>query len=1711
MISEWWKGKRRHDVARHWMPTVYGFTDFGMGSNPWQEFGWSGWAFPEDIYNPLSYDHASVFNDAPGNPEFSNLHSPFEGIGGSSVSTVIEPDSTTRPTLMYPVGVCFRGVGLAVEFVGVYVDGTFEAHTGAQIKAKTAHALTTAFNANLATSPLAPHASVVNAGVSDKTDLREAMRHSPLCLVSLNDIDGPILGEMLFRITDDYSGVPDDSDYQWVQPQWTETLRNPSLSYTMTQKSAIGPRGGVSYCGPLHYGISKTGHPFRTDSAWTQVHAGLGYDLPIHYLSPGRVAVRARASGSGTLALEFETPFHLTDTKHLLAKEMGLTALTSAAGSDRIGFDPLTGGAELGQWSLNANLWNLRPSPPTLLRLPDGYDTGLAGPLQTEKTDGGSNPDPLMYRGSLETSALQTLWWVDHPTDRFHAGAIPITRGTDHDPNLTGEYIFDFKKHHPIDFVSQSEQLISSTEVHINLNTEPFWDSGSIITANVAGKADGTYPLNHVIDYDQATKTGTGLNWNAYGTSSTPNAANWKSSGLGMGQRVVRTVDGTLHTFVMQRNTESGKNAPIWTHYKKPEDSDYFWNKKGATSAGLHTAEGVAPTPTTATATTRDVLGIPLEDVSGSTSVSSFRQHGIAVASDSRGNLHAVISQKTINHEDDFGGMSLVYCYGERRLVSMSPRPVYDWDWDISSPNRVVIYAGSQYARGQYDVSDFETHYRPSIVIDSKDNIHLTWLASGRDFSHPTVTSGFSWNRLMYVTKPAEPSFAWPDINDSRVRCVNDWDYTKTNDVDGVMPVYCREPLEAKIMLTGDDKPVVVWRGTNGGVNAGEPSDDCLWVSVGEMSGSIGGWSFDNEKQYWFVSAAHNTVAGGIPAPVWHWDAIIDHRDILWATSHHSSVLTVSPGDFDYRLTRIDLRQPLADQYTTTDGVGTSKTLMTNTATSTSERYDFGQVNMTTDGRGHLHIVGAMSIADGSSDGNAANNQGALYKGLENVALWYRGLSHRGQDGQTTRFIQDLSGNGRHAYSRTNAPPNITSRAVAGALNADLVGWRNESPGKGMTIMGPRAASMKAGFSMNIVLDGRTRDADSQNVVFSQFPFAVQADDVGGTLTFTITIQNLTTGSNWIRKVCTSTAGTLQDIITLQIVYDPTQAAIDDALRVYVNGTLETNGATGTAPAGEVGLWLDDSANANIPPTLLALPNGLYPCTLLLCEFMLIQGLMSDPDRTAVYDYFGYVWRNGAPADNPIEPRSPYPLVWPGTPMGDIHERNVKNPWSGVYERASEFSWWAGERSTAGSGYNAIGQFGTHYPAHHLFEISLPSVEFDATADPVIRSMNFRWLSTPSMKWDSTAGWQPTTQQATFFGAEDFPHWFPHLRYQRHHGGTAQALDLVWFTTEHAWKHTPHRQSRMWMPDGNRDRLSGNRLAFTAGADTRDGVPGYNAAWGSTNPGNVSRGRLIAWWQNEDIQAMADGSTMTTWRDSSGRANHLTGYLATGSGSGGGPTVVYNAIGNMPALEFDGNMGMISDAAAAGQTPQVPSELTVFAVVKDIDAYNAAGTAGTSLFRAIVGREPEESTTRRGWSLQISSHATQSKPFAVIGSHYGATGHPTTQQIKERVATGPPAGNAIILMMRYNAGTLDIVWNTLTTTQSDVTTASFSHMLQGSELNRASFFVGARHDSTHNEVGNGFAGSIGEIAVFNSALSDAAANAIGLYYRDKFTSAGGWT
>ena len=124
----------------------------------------------------------------------------------------------------------------------------------------------------------------------------------------------------------------------------------------------------------------------------------------------------------------------------------------------------------------------------------------------------------------------------------------------------------------------------------------------------------------------------------------------------------------------------------------------------------------------------------------------------------------------------------------------------------------------------------------------------------------------------------------------------------------------------------------------------------------------------------------------------------------------------------------------------------------------------------------------------------------------------------------------------------------------------------------------------------------------------------------------------------------------------------------------------------------------------------------------------------------------------------------------------------------------------------------------------HFMEVWMPTFEFSqaAGADEVLRSINIRWLSVPSMNYNSTDGWFPVGSGQSLTGHEDFTHTNPQLRYQRFWGFDAGELDLKWQTNEMSWMNTPHGGSQLYYPYSG-----GSFVTVGEGEILGDGVAGW--------------------------------------------------------------------------------------------------------------------------------------------------------------------------------------------------------------------------------------------------------------------------------------------
>jgi len=155
------------------------------------------------------------------------------------------------------------------------------------------------------------------------------------------------------------------------------------------------------------------------------------------------------------------------------------------------------------------------------------------------------------------------------------------------------------------------------------------------------------------------------------------------------------------------------------------------------------------------------------------------------------------------------------------------------------------------------------------------------------------------------------------------------------------------------------------------------------------------------------------------------------------------------------------------------------------------------------------------------------------------------------------------------------------------------------------------------------------------------------------------------------------------------------------------------------------------------------------------------------------------------------------PLQWATTPASDSTSANPAAMSSGggyaAPATASDYEWPQGGTHT----------MPTTGSITHFMEVWMPTFEFSqdpSEADEVIRSVNIRWLSVPSMTYDATTGWSPVGSAQSLNGQEDFTHTNPQMRYQRFWGFSAGELDLQWMTNESSWQTSPHGASHLYFP-----------------------------------------------------------------------------------------------------------------------------------------------------------------------------------------------------------------------------------------------------------------------------------------------------------------------
>lgn len=681
--------------------------------------------------------------------------------------------------------------------------------------------------------------------------------------------------------------------------------------------------------------------------------------MPLHELAPGEVHVRARAGPRSALDLEIETPFHRTDRKHLRGIEWLL-------GKNSVGFEktgsehPGGTGDILGQWMLRTNLWT------------PGSQLNQGSSLNPLGLVGGELHGPSTSTALTGSKSFAPLWfWDDHPTDHFHAGAVPIDIGRTYGGSYGDLYLGRADSTHPLDWIANTEQLQSSVDVHINKAVKPMWDSGSIVSAQGINIRDTTQgdrveaqpsPFNSASSFGQHTPTN---NWGSYGGTVSG------GHGLGLGQRILRTPDGTLHQFVLGRSAtkdNDDESTPVWIHHKKPLHGDLFWNSR---EQKVNDFAGSPPTWTG-----KDEVG---PDISGliDPSRTNLRVHGAAFATDSHGTIHAVV--EVCDSADD--SHSLYYRKCERTLVSYNPDPVYDWRWDQASA--AVRILGS--ATGEVRVLG-EDFREPSLVCDLNDTLHLTYVAVSLGDTSPD-TSGI-YGRIMYTQKRSEEDWTALDATLTgdlytglRHKVVSH--AVTTVNAGTAAPFPTPSVDKPKILLRGDNVPVIFFRGSHTANSNSNRRGVALMANIGlstDDGGSSSLYDFDPEKAYQVggirPGGSDVTISNSANDGCMFYDALLDERDIAW-------VVYVMPGDtlgqvngagepspYLTRITTFDSNQSLLSQWDATEGLGLSTTLFHSPPLTSDNQgllSHFHSPTITTDGGGNIHVVACSRYQRASS------------------------------------------------------------------------------------------------------------------------------------------------------------------------------------------------------------------------------------------------------------------------------------------------------------------------------------------------------------------------------------------------------------------------------------------------------------------------------------------------------------------------------------------------------------------------------------------------------------------------------------------------------------------------------------------------------------------------------------------------------------------------
>jgi len=594
-----------------------------------------------------------------------------------------------------------------------------------------------------------------------------------------------------------------------------------------------------------------------------------------------------------------------------------------------------------GQYYLRTNLWD--------------------GPLATTSGGrvGGYSSNLQRVHGPFVsgTSGLE-LFWQDHPTDHFHAAAMPILPATDYDLALieSNRYapllLSRASEMHELDVLATSEQLLSSVDVHVSQTARPFWDSGAIVSAQGIGQYDAKG------DHIDASHTEQ--------TESTPFTypLGQLSSryGLGKGQRILRTFDGTLHQFVIKRSIQaSSDNQAQWCHMKKPLHSDVFFSRRSMEGSSPDTTVGAG----------KDEVG-PLMAVLGMGTQSAYsgkaRLLGAAFAADSKGTIHAVVElHVNPNDESTHRAHRLYYHKADCHLVGYNPEPVYDWDWSVHTPVIMQSPLNSAVPAGGGTRWDLRM---PSLVCDSQDRLHLS-VAQPLE----AVNSEYSYDqtRILYTTKlPEESSFTdWNPLTtdgkppDGRWQVVNGQQTAAGQNLASQMPHFSNFNCWPKVTLRSDNTPVVFYWGlASSDFSDADRRDGAIYVNIGE--GGVGGtYSFSESKCCHVVGLAPDSRNTNTGKPVHYYDAIVDENDKAVVVAIKKDRQTANGQTWANRqtlMTRFDSRLPLVGQYSSINGLGDTRTLfMGPTYNGVSEgRYIdtfYENPTLTTNGAGEYHLV----------------------------------------------------------------------------------------------------------------------------------------------------------------------------------------------------------------------------------------------------------------------------------------------------------------------------------------------------------------------------------------------------------------------------------------------------------------------------------------------------------------------------------------------------------------------------------------------------------------------------------------------------------------------------------------------------------------------------------------------------------------------------------